>query len=207
MTWTGDEFPGNSLDAKWLWINQGSATATVANGQLALADASQGSDKLRFLYQAYSGSIIVTAALSGFSKAFSNYQAWGLAFRDSSSSKLIVPAFAINGGVPTIRIMRFTNATTFGGVDLLSGCGLQDLGGYLQVEDDSTNLIFRVGRFGSQGDGGLITFQELFRETRATYLSAADQIGFCINPLNSDTTLLCRWIRTGTPVTDTEVVV
>jgi hypothetical protein len=50
-----DEFPGAALDAKWSWLNQGPATATVADGRLKMESATAGTFSQRILYQSFVG--------------------------------------------------------------------------------------------------------------------------------------------------------
>lgn len=205
---TGDEFSiSGSPDPKWAWVNQGGATATVANGQLRMFDASHGGDQIRFLYQPYSGPIVITAAVWGVLAGYANFQAFGVAARNSSTGKFTLLNYAIADD-PCVRIMHFNSASSFGGdATPIQGCA--DLGGYLQFEDDGTNLIFRVARPASMGTGGRLTFVEVYRELRSGWLTGsggADQFGFTVNSLNGDVTMLVRFVRTGTTVNDTEVL-
>ena len=207
MPWTGDEFSGGSLDPQWEWVNQGGATASVANGQLNITAPSSGVENLRILKQDYTGNLIVTAVVSGLSEGFSDYQGWGIVVGDSSTGRYLLFQWAVSAGAggPLLVCNRYSSPTAFNAAQLTSR--LADMGGYLQIEDDGTDLIFRVARFQSQGDGGALTFQEVYREARATYLTGGpDQIGYSLNAFNADAVLLSRWVRTGTPVEDEEVV-
>lgn len=208
MTWTGDEFNGTVLDPKWLWLNQGGATTTVANGQLTISAPANGAENLRFLYQPYSGALTVTAPVSGRTGTWRNYISYGLAVRDSSSLKMthfrwgvFDPSLFTWG----LQVAHYSSPTATPSSAFLTQ-KICDGGGYLQIQDDGTNLIFLHSRFGSQGDGGALTFVELYRETKASWLTAADQLGMAVNAFNFDIAGTYRWIRTGTPQSDAEVV-
>lgn len=49
-----DEFSGNALDAKWSWLDQGGAVATVGNGVLSIA-ITETLNRMRGIYQAAPG--------------------------------------------------------------------------------------------------------------------------------------------------------
>lgn len=85
----GDEFTGTSLDAKWLWVNQSTSTATVVNGGLIVGFPASGSgDQVRCLVQACPGaSWRIETKVSAFSLK-DGYTLFGLVARESSTGKM-----------------------------------------------------------------------------------------------------------------------
>jgi hypothetical protein len=55
-----DEFPGAALDAKWSWINQGPATATVGGGRVIMDSITSGAFSMKMLVQPVPGAIATT---------------------------------------------------------------------------------------------------------------------------------------------------
>lgn len=56
-----DEFYGNALDAKWSWLDQGGATATVGDGVLSLR-ITETANRIRGIYQATPGGAFTVRA-------------------------------------------------------------------------------------------------------------------------------------------------
>ena len=117
-----DEFDGSSLDTAgtrrtgatpWAWVNQGTATATVQYGSLGLYTPANSGDQIRLVLQAVpSGTWTFEGKFRGFRWLAVNYATFGLALRESATSKLELLSIGWNNNYG-ISHDRFTNNTTF----------------------------------------------------------------------------------------------
>ena len=169
-----DEFNAASVDGKWSWVNQGSATiAAGANGYTTLTVTPTNGDSWRMRVQSKSGSFTVTMRYaSGFPIA--NYAATGFVFRNSSNGKFTSYGFGYNGG-PNIIVQRFTDATTFSSTQINFGLTMAQ---YLKATSDGTTLTFYASLDG-------VAWIKIGTETIATHIGTLDQIGFGVDCNNN----------------------
>lgn len=112
-----DEFPGSSLDPKWTWVNQSTATAAVSNSCLIMSIGGTGAVNENLLVQtAPATPWTITAKVFAFGNARGVSGAgcrMGLVARDSVSGHFYTHGFIGNGGNASIGPGWYTNTTTW----------------------------------------------------------------------------------------------
>lgn len=189
-----DEFEEGTLNARWTWRNQGSATAPLSQGSVALTAAAASGDDLKIIEQTLPGGACRYRARLAVDAAV-NFSAGGMCILDSSSGKLITVGQASNSG-PKYAVYKFNSVTSFNSAPYIaadSGAygGTQQFV-YFEIEYDGTNVFFRVS--GSGVDG---TFQTLFSEAAASFIGAPDRIGLFVSSNNGSLIVItaCDWFR------------
>ena len=172
-----DEFNNPSVDGKWSWVNQGSATiAASPNGYTTLTVTPTNGDNWRMRVQSKSGSFTVTMRYAtGFPMA--NYAATGFVFRNSSTGKFTSYGFGYNSG-PNILVQRFNDPTTFSFTPINFGLTTAQ---YLKATSDGTTLTFYASLDG-------VAWTRIGTETIATHIGTLDQIGFGVDCNNNGAT-------------------
>jgi hypothetical protein len=189
-----DEFPGSSLSGSWTWINQGTATATVANSYLTISNAGNGvTNSISAIYQAAPATPwTVVAKISLIARIAANFPEVGLFLMDSVSSKVIFFEMAGNNPGEVLNIAHFTNPTTFGAVVFTESFPLKNYL-YLKIQDDGTNLKYSVSPDGQ-------AYVQMFSEGRTSFLTnGANRVGLGVNPAvtiaQGPVALSCDWFR------------
>jgi hypothetical protein len=194
----GTRFSGATA---WSWLNQGTLASVVGQGSLILANTNQ-TTSIRGVTQAPSGSTYRYRAKCSFFTPTNNTGAAGMIL--AKGAKIIIFAIGYNGG-GFFFIQKYTNATTlssssFGTVGDIpatrvagASTGLTTDFGYMEIEYNGTNIIFRASGTGYEG-----TFGTFLSETAATFLGGApDAIGLCISGQAVATAfaVTCDWFR------------
>jgi len=184
--------PGNI--SAWTWVNQGSATTDGTNNSLSIIAPANSSESMKLLvksapatpYAIYA--LIRDNALSGGSAG----QRCGVAFRESSTGKLVVLQHFINTGTPNnaVDVDKFTNPTTFSAAYVASAVGPIGQTWY-KLKDDGTNLTFSVC-----ADNLASTHcTDYTTQGRTNFLaSGPDQVGFFADPLNATYGMTCTLV-------------
>jgi hypothetical protein len=147
----------------WSWDNQGSATATH-NGTLILeSDINLGVEANVYYRAAPSTPYTITAFVAIDHPAL-NADAGGIAFRESTTGALVTLIWEDD----TIRVQKWTNATTFSSTVSNTSFNIPLNGFWLRIADDGINRTASVSQSGS----GYI---DLYTEARTTFLTA-DQV-------------------------------
>lgn len=167
-----DEFEGTSLDSKWTWRNQGSATAVPENGALILT-APTGATNMRCVEQTVSGNFKVRAKMA--LNASGQYPNAGLFVLRTANGKAMRigvtmdSASTYNG--PMVNKMDAVGTFNSTPYSLVVPITHNDAWRYVEIEYDGTNVIFRDSRNG-------VSFITRFSESAATYLGGApDRVG------------------------------
>lgn len=204
-----DEFEGDTLDGKWAWRNQGSATATLTQGQLVLMAPSQGAgpaaSNFRIIEQTVTDSTWKFRAKVAFSPDnYANYLSGGLILVESATGKLefFGITFATDfgsGGLAAIDHMRFTNVNTFSArptTQLALSQRHKSAGDYIyyEIERTATQLVFRYSFTGAEG-----TFKQHHVEnTNAFFTTAPDRVGLTADTNNTNNgalRVIVDWFR------------
>lgn len=190
----GPSFPMTSLiDSQFSWVNQGSATLDLSHGGAILATpAGAATDNLHLRMKTIpSAPYTITMACIPLIPFPSNFNACGLALRDSGTGKIIT--FAVSSDstqVPTNLVLsgiKWTDATTFSAFYTLTPTAAADYASlvgfrlgpclWLQIKDDNSNRSLRISNDG-------ISFQSLHSVGRTDFITP-DQIGFFVNQQNA----------------------
>jgi hypothetical protein len=160
------------------WQNQGSSTATDENGTIVMRAPAAAGENVR--------SLIRTAPSAPYSYIFAmqgiavreGIQQFGVGFRQSSSSKMVVMHVLADGSeAKRVAVYKFNSSTSFNG-SLLAVSNLLLFSRYIwfKIEDDNTNIKFSISFDG-------IAFIEIASEVRTTFLltTGPDQIVWGIN--------------------------
>lgn len=154
----------------WSWVNQGSFTETTAADGSLVYDAPAGAGGLHLRARAHASSNIHTTHINGV--YFGGNGGFGLAFRESSTSK--ITAMYVKPFTNTVLLENWTNETTFSASLLsftLDGSGGTDW--WFQVEDNGTNLVYRLSTSGYAG-----SFVEVHSMGRTSFMAGGpNQVG------------------------------
>jgi len=200
-----DEFEsGSSINlALWTWVNQGTATATVALGALSFTNPVENSPTLRMVTQVPSGGTWKYAAKTVALLPGVNNQTFIVV---GKAGKYII--FGVgNGGSGTAGIVgqRFTNTTTFASSafattytsslvgPIAQSSPVVSIPVYVEIDYDGTNLTFNFSFSGLPG-----TYNQASTETAASFLGGAPDaigLGCYTNNVSSPPTLVVDWFR------------
>ena len=159
-----DEFPGSSLNTstRWTWVNQGSATATVANSYLSLAapnTGSAGTGSWNYIYQTAPATPWTVTMVMSFNAPNINYTYGGLVLSDSTG-KLVTfgPLYDTDFGNAVVAVDHYASPTSYTSTPF----SVKSIAGvsapvYLRIQDDGTNLNFSMSM---QGQGYVLLYTE-----------------------------------------------
>jgi hypothetical protein len=183
-----DEFDAGSLDAKWTWVNQSTATATLSNSCLVLYDPAHSGDNKRYIYQAAPSTPWEFTAKVSLVGKIGNFLSGGLIFSDSTG-KIIEYSMGVDGN-PMIAVIHYNSPSSFSGyASTLSPQPISCM--YLKVKNDGTNLIFS---FCFDGVG----FLPQYSESRTAFLSSGPtRVGLFVDANNTgaDALISSDWFR------------
>jgi hypothetical protein len=190
----GPVFPMTAIvDASYSWVNQGSATIDITHGGAILSvPAGAGSDALRLRVKSIPAApYTVTVAFIPLFPFPSNFNACGIALRDSGSGKIITFGLSSDSTQwatsQVLSIIKWTNATTFSAfytptptvAASYAALTPYQMGPclWLRIRDDNSNRVLSIS---SDGE----TFHQLHTVGRTDFITP-DQIGFFVNQQNA----------------------
>lgn len=188
-----DEFDAGSLNARWSWIDQGSATANFSKSWLMLSCPSNGSaDHQRGIYQSLPGSAPweFAAKITGQWPGAGSFEyLCELLLRESGTGKLVTFGVDHNNAIPmALRVVNWTNTTT--AVSAL----------FAQTGFDARPLYLKVNRTGTAltwsycFDG--VNYIAAYSESVTSHFTASpDTIGLSFSPYGKQLNLGCDWFR------------
>jgi hypothetical protein len=193
-----DEFEGGAIDLvgtrflgalAWTWSNQGSATAVLKKGSLVLGAPGDGAS--HFLWQTAAAApwrhrLRVTAA----SPSSTTGSVFGFVLYNSGSTSNYLFGQEFADG--KLRLHKFTGPSTYVGSPYTSLplAMIPYMPVYLEIENDGTSLYFRVSASGVDG-----SFEQVFTETLAAYITSVTNIGVMANSGNAAAVGLIDWFR------------
>lgn len=190
-----DEFNAGSLDGKWTWDNQGTATATFSIDSIQLRALANGTSSTKSIRQTLPGSTpwTITAKLDYFCRTNPTFFKAGLLLSDGT--KITSLGFANNTNLE-VSDTKFNNNSSGGiGTTNSATITLSQFPGkfpnYFRITDNGTNLFYYFSF-----DGGF--WYELTNISRTNFFTGgATHFGLCVNSENGihDAYLRCDWIR------------
>ena len=149
------------------WLSQGSSTAVSTFGGIKVsvpADASAGVN-LRVLHKSKTPPYKVTGYFI-FNQSSQSFQSCGMGFYDPTGGRLVSMHFIVfDYDFSYVEVCRWANTTTFTSApaySFLNSAGIAI--GWMQVEHDSTNLIFRISNNG-------VDWITVYSEGKTAYLA------------------------------------
>lgn len=193
-----DEFEGSSLDAKWNNRNTAVLAFDGAKSRISIGGAQGAADNWRYIAQtAPSAPWKVRVKLVGVA-ALVNFRSLGLLVAKATTTDKLMSIAMGSGTANAVAVNRWTNWTTFSanvGTTLQAAdVGTMGDGAILEIENDSTNLIFR---WASVQNGG-VKMRQLHSETIAAFMGSIAEIGIGIdnnNNTNGDIYAIVDWFR------------
>lgn len=174
-----DEFDDDTVDSKWSWVNQGSATITELDSVTLLAVPAVTGDNYRLRVQAApSGDFTLTGRMQA-SVPSTMYIAWGLVLYNSGNGKFISWGLTCNSD-PNLTMTRYNSATSFG--SNTTGTSRWDTAPFWRITRASNTFSFLVSRDG-------YSWLPFTTETLSNHLSALTHIGFGGNSNNGSNAL------------------
>lgn len=163
----------------WSWVNQGSATVTTqADGAILLASPAAAANNFMARVRTLpGGNPVITARISTLGLASAGGA--GLGIRDSSTGRFTVAYFR-PGTNRDIRIENWNNPTSFSSGPSSNSQASRHNTFWMQVEDNGTNLIWRVSQAGFSG-----SFLDLYSVARTTWVATPDQVGWFVRDNNA----------------------
>lgn len=160
------------------FVNQGSATATDRDGRIVMEIPSDAGQQIRGIFQtAPTPPYEIILAVKGVGPREDFFE-YGLAFRESSTSKLFTISRQFQD---TLEVTRYTNETTQAGNDFTDVFGFGGGLTWMKIEDDNTDLKFFIGPNGQD-------WIELHSATRTTHMAGGpNQVGIYGNPNTANT--------------------
>lgn len=175
-----DEFEGGALDTAgtrfagataWAWSNQGTSTATLANGSLLFL--AQADSQIHFILQvAPSPSWRYHLKVHSFAPGTPAGSVYGFAVYGSGSTKNYLFGQDCSDG--KLRIHRFTGTGTYDSSPYTGiPFGIAPFAPvYLEIENDGTSLYFRASTTGIDG-----SFVQVFTQALSTWVTSVTNIG------------------------------
>lgn len=151
------------------WLSQGSSTTDTTLGGIKVAiPADPGTGvNLRVLHKSKTAPYKVTGYFI-LNQSSQSYQSCGMGFYDPTGGRLVSMHFIVfDADFSYVEVCRWANTTTFTSApafSLLNGAGIAI--GYMQIENDNTNLIFRISNNG-------IDWVTVYSEGKTAYLTTA----------------------------------
>ena len=170
-----DEFADTSLDGKWTWRNQGTATWTEAGGYAIMTLPSQAGDTSRFIYQARGAGDFTATAKIWLPPIQLNFMTAGICLYNSANGYRTYMAMRNENAVITSQVsmqahvLKMTSDTAWSADSYnVTRWGLGPM--YVRINRTGTTLTY------SYSDDG-INFVTALSEATATFMNAVTSIG------------------------------
>jgi hypothetical protein len=186
-----DEFDANTLDAKWTWNNQGSASVSFASSCARFQINTTGARSIRSILQTVpAGNWTITCKLTSNNVPdsasagtaggiWTSLRFFGLTLRESGTDKRYVQYLAYDSFWRSY-IQKMTSATAFSATPALFDSLLQQPWYWLRIQYDGTSYIFSLSYDG-------IFFQQYLSDLKAAFFTTgADQFGICMDALSGN---------------------
>jgi hypothetical protein len=183
-----DEFPGTTLDGKWMQINYSSTVQTIAHSRLYLYDPIR-TTRLVGIEQPISGNFRVRAKIT-VEFATQSYNGFGIAVKNSANGHYEFFGFLHHGSYGYMAPYRInlSSATAYVG-ETAMGAWIITQDFYMELENDGTNLIARYSKSG-------FFYAEFNRIAIATNLGAAPtDIGLFLHHYGMEIAMSVDWFR------------
>lgn len=202
-----DEFEfGTALDTTgarrtsataWAWVNQGTGSAAVAQGNLVLKAPAGSTPNFRLVVQPVSGTAWrYRYKMTTMFATEANFRHVAGIVRNSTSGKFVAFSRAYQSG-PVLEVDRWNSPTSFSATNVTSGtmygATLRNSRTpmWFEVELASGSLLFRYSDCGVDG-----TFTLFATEALTTFITSVDGIGLGVDSENSnDTVGVFDWFR------------
>lgn len=184
-----DEFFDETMDAKWIWVNQGTS-AWTENGRYGAIDLTSGSDHMRLLVQtAPVGDFTATAKVIILGPRL-NYFNFGLCLYNSATGRRVVWGKCCRSGYSGMQAIRFTSNTSYSSDPYLQG-GWDSSFVYVRIRKAGTTLYFDMS---IDGEFWWTSFSEAITAFLATVSHVG--LGYFRNNTNGITYRgACEWFR------------
>lgn len=194
-----DEFSDASIDGKWSWRNQGTATIAESRGHQLLTVPTNSGDSLRCREQtAPTGDFTFTAKFPSL-LPLENFYASGIYVLNNTNGKFISFGPVSASGTIAIRLRRWTNTTTFS-ADLSTGVGSL-MPSYLRMVVSGTTIIGYYSMDGLSWTRMQGSTSESIGSFLGTVRGDLDRFGFFGNANNTSYNFqaACHWFRVTEP--------
>lgn len=164
----------------WEWVNQGSATFSLANGFGYLTSPTTGAANFRIIKRLVpTAPYRLTLGFVPFHHPSGNNQR-GVILRESSSGKLVSWVVNWAAGGPIFEALKWNSPTSANSSYTITPNSAAHLRGplhFLQIHDDNTNRLFKYSVDG-------VNFFQVGSSTRTDFITP-DEVGFAVNPDSS----------------------
>ncbi len=131
------------------WLNQGGCTTSTTKGGINVQVPQDNSLQLRVLHKSKTAPYKITAYFILNQNSLS-FESCGMGFYDPTGGKLVSMHFIVfDHDYSYVEVARWTNTTTFStapAFSFMGTCGYSM--GWMQIENDNTNLYFRMSNNG-----------------------------------------------------------
>lgn len=156
----------------WAWVNQGSATATIAANRLVLLAPASATDDVRILKQSTPATPwTVTVKLTAEMLSIQNNAITGIVARESSTGKLVICGIQYVSGAPAAGRFYFNSATSYNSGS--TTVSVPRTAVYFRLTDNGTNLISYYSLSG-------VVWHQIDSVGRTAFMSGgANEFGVC----------------------------
>lgn len=196
-----DEFEGTTLDAKWTWYHQNTASVSFEQGAVKFVGTINGSEDVALIGQPLPGGgpWRFRAKLSALTRASANNV--GVYLHETGSGKIVEYGLINLTGTPTLWVENAASFTAGGAISFSAGLSaLWPLGVsypttpmYFEIELASGTLHFRLSNTGYEG-----TFVEVYSVTQTTLFTTTPNViglgGYSFNG-STPSEMFCDWFR------------
>jgi len=187
-----DEFDGISLDSKWTWVNQGSASVIFEASNAIMTMPASGSCNLHALVQtAPNTPYRITAKIVHDAVGLTSYNWVGLLLMSSTSGKIKAIGLMRDQDKSTcmaLEVLGYNSVSSFGPTTAYVMAATQVI--YLQIFNDGSILHFLHSVDGRH-------YIELYSEAIAAWLVDPDRMGIAADVMSASVApeLHCDWFR------------
>lgn len=191
-----DEFTGTSLDTttRWSWVNQGSASVTVADSIVDLLVPAASGDNERGVFQTLPSPTWEVTAKISVTAIPANFMLGGLALYDGT--KMMIFGYGMNTSSSSdVGLAVTTQATITSSFTFVAGPLFKTIPPfiYLRIKDDNTNLTFSYSMSGAPS-----SFLKYYQASRTAFFgSGPTKIGLSgeSNNASNDLHVSSDWFR------------
>lgn len=196
----GTNLPGGTVYTDYTWLNQGSCTVALTNGELKFDCPSNGTNVVnaRCLIKPL-GSIGTSYTITAFldlntTQATSINDSAGIFLYESGSGKLSDMGIGLNAGsldvVQNYSAVGTISSTVFGGQPNQSTNGR-----YIRIQRAGANLNY----YSSPGTNGVVYDLLATQAVTSAFTTAPDNLAICMNAFNGPMTVTFDYVRVTVP--------
>jgi len=176
------------------WLNQGASTVTDSAVGISISSPTNAATSVSGRYVSAPAAPYTITALVSATRNTTGVNMVGIGWYDGSAKLQVIYNQSFATVYPIMRVQRFTNPTTAGGIDFTSSSSAFSVPVWFQIKDDGTNVSFAFSHDG-------VNFLSVYSVAKASgFLGATgySNLIFFLNPgpTNPSIGTLLSWTQT-----------